>query len=217
MAFSSTEYDFELSVVNKLIDAGYPKDAIVTDWRSKNRRIDVVVLDVDTKIPLMIIECKTMVRECDFNSLVNQLRTYSNALNCPVKTLAAVELGTNIAFYDLTNEVNGNSQTVSGRKPVSIQSYDSLRIGAESKYINAQKQKRKTYINGLKFICWGIIPTLVIMFFLLDALSVYCLTTERLILFGGLLLSILLPFFGEIKVGDITLSNEKKSKDKSSI
>lgn len=213
MAFSPTEYDFELSVVNKLIDAGYPKDAIVTDWRSKNRRIDIVVLDVDTKIPLMIIECKTQSGQYKYDALVSNLRSYRNCFDYPVRVFVAFVGNTGVEFYDFTDEVNDSSRLSSEFKPVTIPNYDSLRIGAESKYLNTQKKKRKTYINGLKAVCWGIIPALVIMFFLLDAFTSYHLTTERLILLGGLLLSIMLPFFGEIKVGDITLSNKRKNKD----
>lgn len=213
MAYAFTEYEFELSVVNKLIDAGYPKDAIVTDWRCKNHRIDIVVFDESTKIPLMFIECRTARGQYNYDALVNNLRNYNKCFDCPVRVFVAFVGNTGIEFYDFTDNVNDSSRLSYDFKPVAIPNYDSLRIGAESKYVNAQKEKRKTYINGLKIICWLIIPALVITFFLLDAFTSYHLTTERLILLGGLLLSILLPFFGEIKVGDITLSNMRKNKD----
>lgn len=213
MGTTYKDSDLESFVISKLIDAGYPQDAITTDWQSKSSRIDIVVLDVETKIPLMIIECKSSIGQYNYDSLVNRLRKCSNSFDCPVRTFVAFDGREDIEFYDFTDDVNSSSQLTSDFKPVPIPNYDSLRIGIESKYINAQKKKRKKYINGLKIVCWLIIPPLVFVFFILDAKSVYPLTTERLILFGGLLLSILLPFFGEIKVGDITLSNKKKNKD----
>lgn len=213
MAYAFNECELESAAIRKLIDAGYPKDAIVAGWRSKNHRIDIVVFDESTKIPLMFVECKSIREQYDYAALVRSLRNLSKCFDCPVRAFVAFAGKSGVDFYDFTDEVSDDSRLASDFKPVSVPSYDTLRIGAENKYINAQKEKRKTYVTGLKVVCWIIIPLLIIALFLLDALSCYHLTTERLILFGGLLLSILLPFFGEIKVGEITLSNKKKNKD----
>lgn len=209
------EWKLEKLVIEELKKNGYPTGAIVPEWKSKNARIDIVVVDQNTQIPLLLIECKTMSNSGGEETIINQLKLYMDTLDYPVKAFAAFP-GANggVAFYDLTQKMSDNTIPISECGPINLPSYEEIRTGAESKYINAQKKQKRRYINGLKLFCWGIIPALIIALFILDALSLYHLTTERLILFGILALSLLLPFFGEIKVGEITLSNKKKDEEK---
>lgn len=210
-----TEWELEKFVIEELKRNGYPTEAIVPEWKSKNARIDIVVVDQNTQIPLMLIECKTMRTPRSVEAASNQLKRYMDTLDYPVKAFAAFP-GANdkVAFYDFAKKMNDSTIPISECRPIELPTYQEIQIGAESKYINAQKKKKRRYINGLKLFCWGIIPTLIIALFILDALSLYPLTTERLILFGIWALSLLLPFFGEIKVGEITLSNKKKDEEK---
>lgn len=210
-----TEWELEKLVIEELKRNGYPSEVIVPEWKSKNARIDIVVVDQNTQIPLLLIECKTISNPCSVETVSNQLKRYMDTLDYPVKAFAAFP-GTNdrVEFYDLTQKMNDSAIPISECRADKLPSYKEIRIGAESKYINAQKKQKRRYINGLKLFCWGIIPALTIALFILDALSLYPLTTERLILFSILALSLLLPFFGEIKVGEITLSNKKKDDEK---
>lgn len=209
------EWKLEKLVIEKLKKNGYPTGAIVPEWKSENARIDIVVVDQNTQIPLLLIECKTMSNSGGEETIIDQLKLYMDTLDYPVKAFAAFP-GANdgVEFYDLTPKMSDSTIPISECGPTELPSYEEIRTGAESKYINAQKKQKRRYINGLKLFCWRIIPALIIALFILDALSLYHLTTERLILFGILALSLLLPFFGEIKVGEITLSNKKKDEEK---
>lgn len=211
-----TERDLERLVVEELRRNGYPSDTVVSEWKNKNTHIDIVVMDQDTQIPLMIIECKSVSNAHSVEAAANQLRRYQDTLDYPVKAYAAFH-GTNgkvVEFYDFTKKIDDYKVPISECGPTDLPSYEEIRTGAESKYISAQKKQKRRYINGLKAICWGIIPALIAALFILDVLSLYSLTTERLILLGILILSLLLPFFGEIKVGEVTLSNKKKDEEK---
>lgn len=210
-----TERELERLVIEELKRIGYPSETIVPEWKNKNNRIDIVVMDQDTQIPLMIIECKSVPNSHSMDAAANQLRRYMDALDYPVRAYAAFH-GTNgkVEFYDFTKKINKYKVPISECGPTDLPSYEEIRTGAESKYINAQKKQKRRYINGLKIFCWGFIPIFIVAFFILDAFSLYPLTTERLILLGILILSLLLPFFGEIKVGEVTLSNKKKDEEK---
>lgn len=210
-----TEREIQRLVIEELKRIGYPSEMIVPDWKNKNNRIDIVIMDQDTQIPLMLIECKTVSNSHSVEAAANQLRRYMDTLDYPVRAYAAFH-GTNgkVEFYDFTQKINNNDIPIAACGPTNLPPYEEIRTGAESKYINAQKKRKRRYINGLKIFCWGIIPALIVALFILDAFSLYPLTTERLILLGILILSLLLPFFGEIKVGEVTLSNKKKDEEK---
>ena len=211
-----TERELERLVVEELKRNGYPSDTVVPEWKNKNTRIDIAVMDQDTQIPLMIIECKLVSNAHSVEAAANQLRRYRDTLDYPVKAYAAFygTSGKAVEFYDFTKKIDDYKVPISECGPTDLPSYEEIRTGAESKYISAQKRQKRRYINGLKIICWGIIPALIIALFILDVLSLYPLTTERLILFGILILSLLLPFFGVVKVGEVTLSNKKKDEEK---
>ncbi len=84
-----------------------------------------------------------------------------------------------------------------------------------------KKRKKRNRKNGrhtkdsLKNLCWGILPLGITLMMVLDGLGIYAFTTERLLLLGALLLIVLLPFFNEITVKDLSVRrmSEKQEKD----
>lgn len=209
-----TEGELERLVVEELKRNGYPSDAIVPEWKNKNTRIDIVIMDQDTQIPLMIIECKSVTNSHSVEVAANQLRRYWDTLDYPVKAYAAFHgADGKVEFYDFTKKITDYKVPISECGPTNLPSYEEIRTGAESKYISTQKKQKRRYINGLRIVCWGVVPVLIIAIFILDMQALYPLTTERLILLGILILTLLLPFFGEIKVGEVTLSNKKKDEE----
>ncbi len=71
-------------------------------------------------------------------------------------------------------------------------------------------KRRKKSIDGLKAVCWIILPIAVITLLILDASGVYAFTAERLLVLGVGLLIILLPFFSEISFKNVSVKREKK-------
>ena len=211
-----SERELQRLVIEELKRIGYPSETIVPDWKNKNNRIDIVVMDQDTQIPLMIVECRSVAYSHSMDAAADQLRRYVDSLDYPVKAYAAfVERNSTVVeYYDFTPKMNDFKVPISECGPTNLPPYEEIRTGAESKYISVQKKQKRRYINGLKIFCWGIIPVLIVVLFILDAFALYPLTTERLILLGISILSLLLPFFGEIKVGEVTLSNKKKDEEK---
>ncbi len=68
---------------------------------------------------------------------------------------------------------------------------------------------KKKNFGRLNLICWIVIPLAVIILLILDGLGLYPFTTERLIVLGVGLLVILLPFFSEITVKNLSVKRDK--------
>lgn len=215
METQKPEMELELLCVEKLKEKGYPQDAILTEWQCKNCHFDIMVVDIKTQLPLMIIECKARYGKSRIDlSTINQLGKYCSDLGYPVRACVALytDKGT-FDYYDVTEIIRGTRNWTENIKAVGIPSYEALRSGSESRLHFIRKNNKKKYINGLRWACWFIIPLLVVALGILDALCCYELTTERLILFGVVLVSILLPFFGEIKIGELTFSQKEKDRE----
>ena len=80
---------------------------------------------------------------------------------------------------------------------------------AQSKKRKWRKKKRMHFI---RFICWITIPFLIISALILDGVGIYSFTTERLIVIGACILSLLLPFFSEITVKGVSIKRDDDDK-----
>ena len=216
-----TEKELQEFLIKKLREDGYPADSIIPEYRIDEYRADIVVLDNDSDIPVLVIECKMVHNNHSVDAAVGQLRRAYDRFDYPVRTYAAVfKGGQNFDLYDFTRKIKDNSIPIEKCLLSEFPPYEVLKKEKKSKLVAAQKKRRKLYINGLRILCWGIIPLIMIVIGVLDAMSLYTLSTERLILIGILILSLVVPFFGQIKLGDITLShkdhksNNKKDEDK---
>lgn len=207
---SITEKDFEWKMIERLIQIGYPKESIITEWRNNRFVFDIMIVDLQTNMPLMLIECKINYDSSIIDRVFERFKIISTKMDQQIRFAVAV-IGNNegIDFYDFTAKVYENAPNVEGVSPSEIPSYQLLNVGYQSKLIEDQKTKKRKYINGLKIACWIIIPLILLSVIMLDYLKIYSFTTERLFIYGFLLLSILIPFFGEIKIGEISLLQKK--------
>lgn len=57
------------------------------------------------------------------------------------------------------------------------------------------------------------VPISIVILLVLDALGIYTFNTERLLVLGVGLVTILLPFFSEITVKDLTVKRNKTKKN----
>ena len=63
------------------------------------------------------------------------------------------------------------------------------------------KRKRR---DAMRILCWGLIPVAAAALIVLDALDIYTFSKERLWVLGILLVVVLLPFFSEVTVKNLT-------------
>ena len=77
---------------------------------------------------------------------------------------------------------------------------------------NNTARRDKHGIGALKPLCWGILPAAIVAVLILDGLGVYSFNTERLIVLGAALLIVLLPFFSEVTIKNISIKRDAEDK-----
>ena len=207
------EHEYESIVTDALMSMGYPKESIVLEGKiDVHCYVDVIINDVDTGLPLMIIEIKSCgertqlsVRQQAFKSL----QRYYNKTTTPVKAIAAIldRQKVQLEFIDFTEAVKENdfNRAINNYK---LPLYEILKNGARQKIINNEQEKQKQRFNILKILCWVIFPVVCLTLILLDAFGVYTLSTLRLITVGAGAIAALIPCFKEIKIGEISLKHQ---------
>lgn len=202
----------EKLVFEKLLSCGYPKESIIIEYPiSKNYRADIVVVDIKTHIPVMLIEVKAL-HHIDENikfRLYEQLKKYYSEFKTPLKAIGAIfsmHEG-KFRYTDYTDAIKEKhyEQKVDN---YSFPTYKELIIGANQKVIKQKEIKQENNINILKRLCWYILPPICLLILLLDAFDVYTLSTHRLILMGIGIASPLVPCFKEISIGEVSLKRE---------
>ncbi len=73
-----------------------------------------------------------------------------------------------------------------------------------------KRKNRKATIIRLQRVLWIAVPTAITALIFLDAFGLYCFTTVRLAVVGVDVLVVLLPFFSEIKIKDVTFKRNTK-------
>ena len=151
------EHEYESIVTDALMSMGYPKESIVLEGKiDVHCYVDVIINDVDTGLPLMIIEIKSCgertqssVRQQAFKSL----QRYYNKTTTPVKAIAAIldRQKVQLEFIDFTEAVKENdfNRAINNYK---LPLYEILKNGARQKIINNEQEKQKQRFNILKIL-----------------------------------------------------------------
>lgn len=75
-----------------------------------------------------------------------------------------------------------------------------------------RKNKKKKHLKTICLLCWIILPLGIISTIVLDGLGIYILNNERLLIIGACILVMLIPFFSEITVKNISFKKDTNSK-----
>lgn len=212
-----TERETESLVVEKLISCGYPKESIIAEYPiSKTCRADIVVVDVKTQIPVMLIEVKAShYTNRDIESIMyEQLKRYYSEFNIPLKVVGAyfdMHEG-KFRYIDFTDAIKAQDY---GQKVDNylFPTYKELINGAKQKIIKQKEIKQQSSINVLKILCWCILPLICVLALILDAFAIYTFSNHRLIVMGIGMGLTLIPCFKEISVGEISLKREIEEQD----
>ena len=204
--------EVENIVMDALLDYGYPRNSIVMEGKLDARRfVDFVVTDLDTGLPMMIIEVKSggertldSVKQMAFC----ELKRYYDKYNLPIKTVAAIlnRVDKKLEFVDFTEAVKENNYDRLVEN-YALPPYEILTIGARQKAVDKQKTKQEKNIAALKWLCWLVCPLICLTLVLLDAINIYSLSVLRLITIGSGVAITLIPCFKEIRIGEIHIKN----------
>ena len=206
--------------IKYLLDHGYPAESIVTEWRVERSLIDIAILDEDRSMPVAIYEVKGLKTSDSLKNGIQQLRRYLIYLGYPVEAglVFSLEEPPYFEFIDIKT-----AQNILKKKeeilehhilPSELISYKILKNSAEPKIRNARKEKKEKTLSTFNWIAWGM-AFLTFIFLILENFGILTFTTERMIVYGIVLVLVVLPFYSELKVGDLSLKrNIKKQKRK---
>lgn len=75
---------------------------------------------------------------------------------------------------------------------------------------SSHKIKHKKPLNCIDIICWIIVPIAVIILLVLDGTGIYQFNKQRLLVIGACALVILIPFFSEVTIKNVSIKKNKK-------
>lgn len=204
-----------------LIEQGFPEENIVENWGKYQGGIDMVILSHDKLTPIAVFDIKVGDSRASLNlKSIPQIVKVVEHYDIKVPTFVAFYNRVRKKFefidiplvFDLNPAIEIDYKQFRKDENVldTLPSYASLSNRQESvRQIEVQK-KQKKYINGFNIVCWIGVPIAGIALLLLDVLAIMPLTTERLIVLGVVLISVMLPFFKEISFKDVTLKRQDK-------
>ena len=211
--------EYETLLLNYLLKKGYPRSSILLEGQLDPRvYVDFIVTDINTGLPLMMIEvksCSERTQEHVRRKAFETLKRYYQKSNLPLKTIAAIfDRDKNILeFVDFTEAIKENNYEALV-DDYELPAYQTLTVGAKRKSIKQKEGKQTKNLNVLKLLCWIILPIIGIALLLLDAFDIYTFSTLRIIVIGSLAAIILLPCFKEIKIGEVLLKKEIEEEKK---
>lgn len=202
---------------DKLISSGIPRDRIAYEFRLKNYFIpDFVVFDENGINPVAVFEV-TFQNSRILKMLVDKVKKMLTTL--PIQTLGYIVLFDDNGSFSMI-EVNAftSIDNISENKTTDVPSYEMLTQGFDKKIASKKEKDRQSVINALRFICWIIIPVIVIAVIILVKLNILDLSNQLLILLGGLAGALIIPCFKEISIGNFEMKidedNKKDNKSK---
>ena len=141
-----TEKAFETSIIENLKKYGYPQESIITEYPiSKNYRADIVVVDIKTQIPVLLMEVKVL-RHTDKGvefRIYEQLKKYYSEFNTPLKAIGAIfdMREEKVRYTDYTDAIKEHhyEQKVDN---YSLPTYKELINGANQKVIKQKEIKK---------------------------------------------------------------------------
>jgi len=206
------------SFINYLKLHGYPDECIALEWGDGRCAIDIAILAEDLVTPIAVYEVKVSKGRNSIQTGINQLKramqTFDIAVPCNLVFGADNDVGFEV--FDVSGAVLNNEEIdiqsmLKPQQPTKPISYKNIQAGTASKKISRAARKKQRRIDSLKPICWILFPLIAIALLVLDALGIYQLTSLRLLMLGSLVVIVLIPFFSEISLKDVTL--KRKGRD----
>ena len=221
-----THDEFIKKVKDFLHSKGVKSSNIICEYIPKGQHchFDLAITSEKFDIPIAVIDIKMVASSHAYlfnTKLFEKLHSIYNA-EIPCYVIIMQEDICNFDIFDATDYVY--KRTLPGELPKSINpenfpTYTELlrrfKILNEISVANETKKKQ----NSFKWVCWVILPIVIVGILAMDKYGFYPLSTYRLIIWGGLGVIILLPFFKEITVGSMfhikrDEAEEKKEKEK---
>ena len=201
-----TEKALSQKFIQYLKEHGYPEESIVCEWKIGNYRVDLAIIDIQTKKVMAIYEFKNSNYK-NSNIVYNQMVKFLDEIGDYTIPAYIVydydnEYGFSVKKIEINNEKNiGND----------IPNYKILQNSFNNGYI-IQKQKEKEKVKDKLNIVCIIMSVLVTIVLILDLLGYIDMTTNRIILLGTSIGLFIFPFAKSIKILGIEVERKNTNK-----
>ena len=207
-------------LIEKITDAGVPKDCIVLEFGNRNACVDLAIMAQQYLTPVAVFEIKIGPKGRLFESGIQALKRITSTLKIAVKCyLVYANDANSIEIFDVGNIVYGqskfNQENIANYRINNLPTFANLQNDLQGKndaVIDAKKQEYETFLRKL---CFWWIPLYLIFVLILDKLEWMKLTYEHLIVHGTVIIITILPFVSELSLAGLHLklkSSEGKSK-----
>jgi len=191
-------------LINYLIERGYPPSSIVMDWPVGKYRVDLAIIDPESKEPMAIFEVKEHKNSSTMQSGYHQLRKYIKAMgNKSVLTYLVFSVEGEKPFqikkvdiYNTYSQFEDYAEILSD-----IISFNILQNSRLNSIIAEKKNERdrvSLWVWGLSWALAIIIAILLVM----DLLGFIMIETNHLILLAGIVALVMFPFIKRLRITD---------------
>ncbi len=197
-----TDSDIASRLIAHLIAQGYPKDSIAVEYQiGKNRRIDLVVLDIMKNIPIQIFEIKSAKNSETIQRGKEQLKEFLSFLknkNTPAYLVFPNENEPNFEIVDIKTLDIDQKQEFSENLAFAF-NYNAQRNARIAEEANLIKKEKEHEVDRFKITCW-IIAGVILVGGILAKLLEYKLEATDLTIIGAAIVLILVPYGSKIKI-----------------
>lgn len=211
----------EEKIVEYLKSFGYPEERISMDWGNHHCSIDIIVFDESNILPIVVFEVKATKNKNAIESGVMNLRravrtfeiaaTATCYLAFPSEKEPYFEIHnvSRIVYSEEKPDYNSILIDTDGDK---LASYNTANAGSAGKILKQRNDQKKKKIDKLRIMCF-VLAMFGMAIGALDYYQLYELSSLRLILFGAIVILLLVPYFSEVSIKDISLKRVKEEKE----
>lgn len=201
-----TERALSQKFIQYLKEHGYPEESIVCEWKIKNYRVDLAIIDIQTKKVMAIYEFKNSNYK-NSNIGYNQILKFLDEIGDYTIPAYIVydydnEYGFNVKKVEINNEKNIGYD---------IPNYKILKNSFDSGYIIQKEKEKEKVKDNLNIVC-VIMSIIVFIVLILDLLGYIDMTTNRIILLGTSIGLFVFPFAKSIKILGIEVERKNTKK-----
>lgn len=197
------------SVIKFLLSHGYPQESIAVEYPIGKYRIDLAILDIETKEPIALFEFKAKRTPSAERFGREQLKPFLKAAsNSSIPTYLVFEKESP-PFYEIEKILVNDQETMMplfAEKPLD---YDILKQSGRNILITRKKAENKDAFDVFKIACW-ICVVLVFVVFVLDALGRIELSEKQLVLLSGAIALAIIPFASKLKILGVEFERMKE-------
>jgi len=205
------EKDVFNALINYLEEHGYPPESLAVEYPVGKYRVDLAVIDPDSKEPIALFEIKQERTPANMKLGRGQLKSFLSSLE--VKSiptyLVFAKVGTPPFEIEriLIEEIETTKEKVISTEKV--MDFRILQKSARNNLVAETKQKRKKTIDILTGLCLTIASILLVIL-LLDAFGIIFISPIHLIIGGAIIALVLIPFANKVKILGIEFERLKK-------